>query len=387
MTGFAGEMKRRMVLAGLSQAALAAKLFIDPGQISRLVNGVRPPSPDLAARIDAALDAGGELVALAPAPQPRRRPLLPDTDPDRRRPLDDTDVAGFRATIGRLVELDTAHGSEGLHITAARAFRDADRQLAEAGARQGHASDVAAAVAELGEVAAWLAYDAEEQAESRRLATEALLVARMAGDTSMERFLLSHLAMQAVYLDRGAEAKAISERVLAEEPRSRRVRGMFHVRRARALGLLRARDEGLAELRAAGAVLLDAAGPDDPAWSWWLHEAELAVHEGRLLAAAGDARGAVDASARAVLAVPARQGRDGVLYRAWLLHDLVRAHAWRDVEQVAAELVARAGTAGTARVPKIVASALRAAEDPRVRAPRRVKDSVREALAAVEQPT
>jgi hypothetical protein len=54
----------------------------------------------------------------------------------------------------------------------------------------------------------------------------------------MERFLLSHLAMQAIQLGRPAEALSIADRVLAEQPASARVSAIFHARRGRALGLL-----------------------------------------------------------------------------------------------------------------------------------------------------
>jgi transcriptional regulator with XRE-family HTH domain len=383
MTGFGGEMKRRLALAGLTQTALAALLPIDKGQISRLASGVRQPSPELARQIDDALGAGGELAKLAPPRQPRQRIVLPDTGlgDDRRRPMDGDDVQGLRADVDRLVALDTGHGSDGLHVVASRAFRDADLRLAQAGARPGVASDVAAAVAELGETAAWIAYDCEEHDQSRRLACDALLVARLAGDRSMERFLLSHLAMQAVQLGRPAEALSIADRVLAERPVSPRVAAIFRTRRGRALGLLGAQGEGLAELDAARQIVAQGCSGGDPPWSWWLHDAELAIQEGRLRAACGDPRGAVDAAVAAIRLLPAGQGRDGLLHRGWLLRWLVEAHAWSEVPAAAASL--RVGGAGSARLRPILAGAL-AVVDGRsgVRAPRAVRDAVR-TLAAV----
>lgn len=383
MADFSGEMKRRLALAGLTQTALAMMLPIDKGQISRLASGVRQPSPELARQIDHALGAGGELAALVPPREPRRRIVLPDAGlgDDRRRPLDGDDVQRLRADVDRLVALDTGHGSDGLHTVASRAFRDADRRLAQAGARPGVASDVAAAVAELGETAAWIAYDSEEHDESRRLASDALLVARLAGDRSMERFLLSHLAMQAVQLGRPAEALSIADRVLAEQPASLMVAAIFHARRGRALGLLGARDEGLAELDAARRIVAQGRTDADPPWSWWLHDAELAIQEGRLRAACGDPRGAVDAAVAAVRLLPAGQGRDGVLHRGWLLRWLVEAHAWSEVPTVADSL--RASGGGSARLRPILAGALAVVDGTSgVRAPRAVRDAVRTLAAA-----
>lgn len=367
MSAFIEDMRRRMLLAGLSQAALAALVPLDPGHLSRIVNGHRKPTPEVADGIDRALNAGGELAALADEPEPVA---------DARRPMDASDLERLHNTVQQLVSLDTAHGSDGLHLVAARAFQAARDQLAIA-VVPALASDLAAAVAEVGEVAAWLAYDSEHHDQSRQLATDAAFVARMAGDTSMERFLLSHLSMQAVYLGRGAEALTIADRVLSEGPASRRVDAMLRLRRARALGVLGDRTEGLAELSRARAILEDGVRPGDPQWSWWLHTAELNVHEARLLAAVGDRKGAVVASQKAVAALPERQGRDHALYRAWLLRDLVDARAWRDAEHVAQELMSRAPVVGSARVPRLLSAAVTAVE--RSKAPGWVRDAVRAA--------
>lgn len=167
--------------------------------------------------------------------------------------------------------------------------------------------------------------------------------------------------MQAVYLGHGAEALQIADRILGEAPRSGRVVGMLRLRRARALGELGARAEALAELERVHGELSGGIGPADPAWTWWLHEAELAVHEARLLAATGDRKRAVNASQRAVEALPSRQGRDGALYRAWLINDLVSVRAWREAEQIAEELMHRVPIAGSARVPRLLRVAARAA--------------------------
>ncbi|MDW5325591.1 helix-turn-helix transcriptional regulator [Plantactinospora sp. KLBMP9567] len=50
---------------GLSLAALAQRLPLDKGHLSRIENGRRKPTEDLARRIDEALDARGELIACA----------------------------------------------------------------------------------------------------------------------------------------------------------------------------------------------------------------------------------------------------------------------------------------------------------------------------------
>ncbi|GAB1641061.1 hypothetical protein KRMM14A1259_14840 [Krasilnikovia sp. MM14-A1259] len=380
-TSFGARLRLLRQRRGLSVRDLATLSHHGKSYVHDLETGRRVPNLAVARRLDAALDAGVSLVQLAvpqPEPAPVRALSLPVAPADQ--PLTDEDVRHLHETVQHLVALDTLHGSESLHATAVRAFRNAHRRLATAGAAPTARSDLQAVIAEVGEVAAWLAYDSEQQDVSREIANEALLVARMAGDSSMQRFLLSHLSMQATYLERGTEALDLADQVIAERPRSRRVVGMMRVRRARALGQLGDGTRALAELDRARGELAGGVGPSDPAWSWWLHTAELAVHEARIRSAVGDGRGAVAASELSVRELSAGQGRDQALYRAWLVSDLVDVGAWRDAGEVAEQLIERSSVAGSARVPRILRRAERRAG--RAGAPMWLVDTAREASEA-----
>jgi transcriptional regulator with XRE-family HTH domain len=372
VSGFSEDMRRRIELVGIPQAQLAATVHVSPSYLSLIVNGHRTPHAKLAELIDTALEAHGALAALLDQG--------PAAEVAVGAPMGSDDVQQLQDTIAHLVALDTMHGSEGLYSNAARAFRNAHRKLAIVGARPGTESDLHVAIAELGEVAAWLAYDSEHQDVSRQVAGEAMLVARLAGDKSMERFLLSHLSMQAVYLGRGAEGLQLADRILAESPNSGRVVGMVRVRRARALGKLGNGGEALAELERARGELAGGVGPADPAWTWWLHEAELAVHEARIKADVGDNRGAIASSEHSVLALPERQGRDQALYRAWLVQDLVNVRGWRDAGRVVEDIIGIAEATGSARVPRLLRLAGRSAG--RAGAPRWLVDDIDEAVQA-----
>lgn len=65
---FGDELRRRMAAKDLSLRELARRTRYDSGHLSKVASGKRKVSPDMAARLDAALDAGGELAALAPMP-------------------------------------------------------------------------------------------------------------------------------------------------------------------------------------------------------------------------------------------------------------------------------------------------------------------------------
>lgn len=370
-----GELRQQR---GLSARQLGDRAHLGKTLTNDLENGVRTPTKASAKALDDALEADGRLLRLVdgachepPGPQP-----LHSLD----GPMDSTDVERLHDTVRHLVALDTAHGSEGLYSNAARAFRTAQHRLASAGAAPDSRSDVHAALAELGEVAAWLAYDGDRHDLSRQVATDSILIAQTVGDTSMVRFLMSHLAMQAVYLGRPQEALDLTGRVISSEPRSKRVTGMMRVRRARALGVLGDQETALAELAVAREQLADGVGPDDPGWTWWWHAAELAVHEARIRSAGGDGLGAVAASEQSVLHLPPGQGRDNALFRAWLLSDLVDVSAWREADEVAWQLMRRAPVVGSARVPRIIRLAERRAI--RAGAPSWLVDAMREAADA-----
>jgi transcriptional regulator with XRE-family HTH domain len=373
-------MRARIDAAGLTQADLARLIPLSPAHLSRLANGIRQPTAELAERIDRILKAGGQLAALA---QPE--PVIPQQRSGLVRPLDDGDAERIRADVDHLVGLDIAHGSDGLVPVATRAFRTAADRLAQAGAAPTAAADLHSVAADLGALTSWVAADAMEHNLSRQVALEALALADIAGDRRLHEFLLSQLSMVAEHAGRGAEALAFADRSLSERPRSRRVQAMFHIRRARALGLLRATDEALDEWELARQLLEEAAEHPDDGVTYWLHESELAIHRAVILSEGGRAREGVEWSRRGVDLLPDQQGRDQVLFRAMHLEDLVLARAWRDAERVAVELVSWAGGARSARVPAILRRVLGVVCSPASRAPRGLQDAVRAALVAVSE--
>jgi hypothetical protein len=73
MADFAGTVRHWMGQRGMSVRGLARAAHYDQGLLSKVLNVHRPHSPYLAARLDAALGAGGEMAAAAGA-EPSRRP-------------------------------------------------------------------------------------------------------------------------------------------------------------------------------------------------------------------------------------------------------------------------------------------------------------------------
>src|SRR4051812_27465130 len=79
---FGEALRRWRTDRGLTLRQLAGKAHVDPGHLSRLERGERPPTDHLVKALDIALDAGGQLSSLVVA-------SIDDVpyDPMRRRNL------------------------------------------------------------------------------------------------------------------------------------------------------------------------------------------------------------------------------------------------------------------------------------------------------------
>lgn len=70
MTDLGSELRRLLAERGMSLRDLARHVPCDSGNLSKIARGQKRPSPELAARLDEVLGAGGGLAALAPAVTP-----------------------------------------------------------------------------------------------------------------------------------------------------------------------------------------------------------------------------------------------------------------------------------------------------------------------------
>lgn len=255
-----------------------------------------------------------------------------DHHPRQRASTDDVDQ--LRASVRQLVTLDTQYGGDDVVRLAVRAFQGAYGRLASGLYVPQAERDLQAVTGELGQVAAWIAYDADQQELSRRLNQDALLTSRLAGDRPMELFQLANLAMQSVHLHRSAEALRIADDIL-DDGLSRRTVALFLVRRARALAQTGQAHRSLDALDHSESLLLDSVAPNDPRWTWWLDNSELAWHRAMCLVDLGERSLAVDLFQAAYQRRPptARRARFNDL--AHLLEAQVALSDWPSVDETA----------------------------------------------------
>ncbi|WP_157430974.1 hypothetical protein [Actinomadura macra] len=248
------------------------------------------------------------------------------------RPVDAEFVESLRETNQDLVRLDALWGGHEVFPLALRVFRTVHQKLGSGAYVPPVERDLLAAAGETGEIAAWLAYDADKQPESRQLAHEALMLSQHAGDRDMELFLLSHLAMQSLYLRRPADAMRIVTASLGDEVPPR-VAALFEVRRGRALAQLGDGDSASDAFDLAESTIAESITSRDPRWTWWVDGTELTRHRATAHTQLGQWDRAVPLRERVVEGC---QGRYlyGKLDLAQLLEALVHVHDWQRAEDV-----------------------------------------------------
>jgi tetratricopeptide (TPR) repeat protein len=218
--------------------------------------------------------------------------------------------------------------------------------------------DLQAGAAELAEVAGWLLHDAGNEPASRQLSQEALLLARLAGDSSMEHLILVNISFQALFQGRPGEALQIARTELTSGPLSPRLQVIFRIREARALAQLGDESATRQSLEAAMSVFLDGPSRLDPKWAWWLDSSEIAAHRGHALRNLGDMAGALALMQQAVEECPPDRRSARFIYTVQFLSALIDAHAWQDAEAVIQQAANLAGEVGSARAHGLLQDAM-----------------------------
>ncbi|GAA3360316.1 hypothetical protein [Saccharopolyspora gregorii] len=320
---------------------------LDPHLLAKWERGaVRRPTAPYRAALRAVLGAASDadLGFADSAPEPPLPPAGPD--PAEHGPPAGADyVESLRGAVRQFVRMDSSLGSGEVVDAVVRRFRDAQRVLASGRYRSGVERDLEAATAELGEVAGWMLIDAQRHAEARLVNAEALMLAQIAGDTSMQWFVLSNQALASTNSGRPREALRIAQRFAEDDRLPGRVRALFDVRAARALGALGATSDAEHAFDRARVTVDDGIGGRDPAWTWWVDEQVVSAHRGLMHAAAGHPGRALPYLAKS--AEEAEQVVDyqwGLyIHRANLLDALLAAGDLPEAERAAAQIAPMVG--------------------------------------------
>ncbi|MGH4008306.1 MAG: helix-turn-helix domain-containing protein [Pseudonocardiaceae bacterium] len=260
--------------------------------------------------------------------------------------------------IWHIVKLDNRFGGDDLARLAVRFFHSVHQQLGAGAYESAIERDLQAAAGELAEVAGWLLYDADRQADVRRMNQEALYFSRLAGDRTMELLTLQNASMHAGYLGRPREALHLARSVLESQDRlSPRVKTLFLMRKARALAQ-GGDEQALRLFDQVRSYYEDGTRDNDPKWAWWVNEHELGWHEGIVLANLGRAREAVEKFEQSVWAITPHHMRGRYLHLGYLLGAQVKVGAWSDAENTMCQIGAMVGDVASTRTVVLLARIL-----------------------------
>lgn len=347
MTGsvFGRNLRKLRKRAGMKQADLARAIGVSQGLISQWENGNGQPNKPTAARLDELLNGENTLV------QHSDRGVEIDdgiTLPPSvtAEPVTDDSIEEIHRSIARLVELDGQYGGRDILPLACRLFSQAERRLANCPSRL--EADFAAAAAELGEVAGWLAFDAVENDLARNLDVRALKLAERAKDAQMQMFIWGNLALLEDESGRPKASLRTVQKMSAAHglsPRMRAMALMRHSRAAASLGDTRA----VEMIRRAQSELQEGVLRTDPQWSWWINEPEMFIHEAGVHRALGNLSQAIEYAWAGREAVPPEYRWGRLLWSAHLTYNLAAVGDWSEAQRVAGEAVRLSGQVYSAR--------------------------------------
>ncbi|MEU4557031.1 helix-turn-helix transcriptional regulator [Actinoplanes sp. NPDC023936] len=357
-------MRRLREQRGMSQNKLAAAAFMTPGHLSRIINDLRPPNPEIARQLDQALGTGGELTAMLRGPWIHNGGLW--------RPGDAEQLAAELATATPTAEnaVNLAHQwliAEPPQVTESRAGRRIGmgmvrtvetrvRQLRLMDDHVGGADTYAmvtaeltatinllrdrsyteevgrrllVAVGELCQLAGWTTSDAGRYAEAERIYLLGVSAAHAGGDPAGAANNLSSLAYQVANIGDPKHAITLARSAYA---------GARHGATPKSLALLGERvawaTARAGDARAAGRALAKVDADYDaqqshhvePDWVYWLSPEEIAVMAGRVWTQLRRPLRAVPILEQAIAGYGDDTGRETALYQSWMAESLVQAN-------------------------------------------------------------
>ncbi|WP_280203990.1 helix-turn-helix domain-containing protein [Nocardia farcinica] len=246
-------------------------------------------------------------------------------------------AAAMERRVAQLRRLDDEVGSGALYPLVAGELSRAKSLVREATYGPEVGRRLFTVVAELCQLAGWVASDAGRYGEAQRTYLEGVSAADRAGARTLAAQLLSSLSYQIANVGDPADALLLAQTAVAgAEGATPAVRALLLERVAWAAA--RARDTA-ATRRALDAVddAFDHRGTEpDPDWVYWLNRDEIDVMAGRCHVELGDPVRAEPLLARVIERYPAHHERERALYRTWLAEALARAGRLADAREVLA---------------------------------------------------
>ncbi|WP_369356493.1 helix-turn-helix domain-containing protein [Streptomyces sp. cg2] len=349
--------------AGISYNRIAEACDIKSSRISELARG--EGSITTLAKIEKVADAlrvPGYTLRLAPRPWETRAGvadefpgrIVPQRVPIFDEARGDQYVEAIRETSRRLVALDNDLSGLPIAATAAQAFKAVHRRLGSGEPEPKYERDIQAAAAELAEVAGWALFDAEKYEAAHRFNQQALFLARMSGDRTIELLILQNMGMQSGWLGRPREELAIARSILDRANLSPRVEAIFRTREANGLFASGRTAEAIREFDRARTLIEEGTRNNDPSWAWWISIKEINGHQASGFQNSGRWRSAISLLQENLHCPNGPRVGYQSMSSARLLACLLEERAWREAEELLESIIPTVSETGSVRTRNLL---------------------------------
>jgi transcriptional regulator with XRE-family HTH domain/tetratricopeptide (TPR) repeat protein len=259
VANFGTELQRLRLAAGLSLGDLAKRVYYSRGHLSKVENGLKGPSPELARACDAIFGGDGLLISHAAVEAPAGEPgptivatdlgdlgfYLPADGPLTLelagQPITFARLSTFgsSADLGAIFDATRRWGraaSPGAVLSAITVHLGLVRMAAGQTLGEEHHRQVALA-ARMSEFAGWMAQEAGDNVLAARLTDQAERLARDAGLTQMQDHVLVRRALIAMYEGRPADTIELSVQARTRPGATPRMRWLAALREAQGFAL------------------------------------------------------------------------------------------------------------------------------------------------------
>lgn len=285
-----------MAVRGYSQRRLALAAGIDPGDLSKMLNGIKAPTPANMARMDDVLCAGGSIRDSEP---PRAAPARPGV---HRRRLGAADADAVHAALASFRDIDNRSGGGHAHALASAYLDTAVTPMLRHGSyTEADGRLLFGAASQLAALAAWTAYDNGDGKRAEHYFARSLELAAAAGDGAFTGEVLAARSHRAIHLGNPGRAIELARaaRHAASGAGVPALLAEAHELEANGHALTGDRAECAQSLAACEREFARATPDTTPPWLAYFDTAYLAARTAHTLRDAGDWGAAIDHGAEA----------------------------------------------------------------------------------------
>lgn len=301
MADFATETRRLMAVRGYSQRRLALAAEVDPGDFSKMLNGIKSPTPANMAAIDDILGAGGTIRDCEPPRPIASRPAV------HRRRLGAADADAIHAALAAFRDIDNRSGGGHAHTLAASYLDTAVTPMLRGGTYTEAAGRLLfGAASQLAALAAWTAYDNGAARKAEQCFARALELSAAARDPAFTGEVLAARSHRAIHLGRPDRAIELARaaRHAASGSGVPALLAEAHELEANGHALAGDRAECARSLAACESQFARATPGNTPRWLGYFDAAYLAARAAHTLRDAGDWAAAIERGAEADAMAP-----------------------------------------------------------------------------------